>query len=106
METIFNNLLDIKAVIGKETKDREDYVGTMLEGIRTEKNDAKKGVSLALQAKEGLEQLKVRSILETANIKSELSEVRKESERADHERFEMSKLKIQVDEMRAEMVKT
>ena len=94
METIFNNLLDIKAVIGKETKDREDYVGTMLEGIRTEKNDAKKGVSLALQAKEGLEQINVRESLETANIKAELSAARKGAERAEHERYEVANLQI------------
>ena len=39
------------------------------------KNGAKKGVSLELQAKEGLEQLKVISRLETANIKVKLSAV-------------------------------
>ena len=47
------------AVIGKETTDREDYIGKMWEGIRMAKNGVKKGVSLTLQAKEGLEQRKV-----------------------------------------------
>ena len=44
----------MKAVIGKDAKDGEDYVGTMWEGIRMAKKGAKKGVSLELQAKEGL----------------------------------------------------
>ena len=49
------------------------------------KNGAKKGVSLELQAKEGLEQLKVISRLETANIKVKLSAVMEEVEREEHE---------------------
>ena len=63
LETSFNNLLYIKSVICKETKDGEDYCGKMCEGIRIEKNGAKKVVSLALQAKEWLEQLKYRASL-------------------------------------------
>ena len=37
LETTFNDLLDNNALIGKETKDREDYVGTMWEGIQMKK---------------------------------------------------------------------
>ena len=37
-----------------------------------EKNGAKKGVTLEMQAKEGLEQLKSRANTETANIKEKL----------------------------------
>ena len=50
METSFNDLLNIKAVIGIETKDREreDYVVTIRKGIKMANNGAKKVVSLAL----------------------------------------------------------
>ena len=77
LDTSFNDLLNIKAVIARETRDgeRQDYVGTIWEGIRMENNDANKGVSLALQAKEGLEQLNTRASSETTNIKVELSAV-------------------------------
>ena len=40
------------------------------------KNGDKKGVSMALQAKEGLEQLKGRAISETTTIKVELGSAR------------------------------
>ena len=40
------------------------------------KNGDKKGVSMALQAKEGLEELKGRAISETTKIKVELVSVR------------------------------
>ena len=53
-----------------------------------------------------MEQLKVRSISETANIKAELSAVRKVSERAYHERYEVSNLQSKVDGMQTEMIKT
>ena len=47
-----------------------------------ENNGAKKGVYMALQAKKGLEQLKVISRSEISKIKVELSAVRKGSERS------------------------
>ena len=57
LEIILINLLNTKAVIGRETKDseREDYVGKVWEGIQMANNGTKKGVSMVLQAKEGLE---------------------------------------------------
>ena len=70
------------------------------------KNGAKKGVYLILQSKEGLEKLKVRAILETSNIKAELSSVRKGEEIVENEQYEVDNLKIQLDEIRAEIIKT
>ena len=52
-----------------------------------ENHGAKKGVSLELQDKEGLEQLKVRSRLETAHTKAELSSVRRGVDRDENERY-------------------
>ena len=52
LDTTLNNLLYIKAVIGIETKDKEDYVGTMWEDILMANNGANKEVSMSLQAKE------------------------------------------------------
>ena len=106
LETNFNDLLDIKAVIVKDTKYRDNYVGTMWEGIWMANNGAKKGVSLDLQSKEGLEKLKVRSILETAHIKAEPSSVRKVVDRDEHEQYAVSNLQIQVNEMQVENIKT
>ena len=106
LETTYNDLLDIKAVIVKYTKYRDDYVGIMWEGIQMANNGAKKGVSLVLQAKEGLEKLKVRSSSDTSNIKAELSSERKAVERVDHERYAMANLQSQVDDLRTEMIKT
>ena len=94
------------AVIGKDTKYGEDYVVIMWEGIRMENNGAKQGVSLVLQAKEGLEQLTVRDRLETSHIKTEVGSVRKVVERSEYERYAVADLQIQVNEMRAEMIKT
>ena len=107
MEKIFDYLLDIKAVVGIETKDgeREDYVGTVWEIIRMAKNFANKEVSLTLQAKEALEQLKARAILDTANIKAKLSAVREGEERAEHEQYNMDTLQSQLDDMKAEIIK-
>ena len=107
MEKIFDYLLDIKAVVGIETKDgeREDYVGTVWEIIRMAKHFANKEVSLTLQAKEALEQLKARAILDTANIKAKLSAVREGEERADHEQYKMDTLQSQLDDMKAEIIK-
>ena len=48
LETTFNNLVHIKEVIGKDTKDGEDYVGTVLEGIQIKNNGTKKVVNLVL----------------------------------------------------------
>ena len=84
-------------MIVKDTKEEEDYVVIMWEGIRMAKNGAKKEVYLAKQAKGGLEQPKVRSISETSNIKVELSAVMKGAERAEHERHEMANIQSQVD---------
>ena len=66
------------AEIGKDNKDREiyDFGGYIWEGIWMAKNGDKKGVSMALQAKEGLEQLKGRAISETTTIKVELGSAR------------------------------
>ena len=82
MQTTFNNLLEIKAEIVNETKDGEDYVGTIWEEIQMANNSAKKGVSLTIQAKEGLKQLKVRAISDTTNIREELIAIRKRAEKA------------------------
>ena len=73
LETSFNNLLNIKAVSSKDTKDgeREDYSKTVWEGIWMSKNGANNAVSLELQAKDGFEQLNTRARLETSNIKSD-----------------------------------
>ena len=107
LEKSFNNLLDIKAVIGIETKDREkeDYVGTIWEGIRMANNGVNKGVYLKIQAKKVLEQLKARTRLETNNIKAELSVASEGAERAEHDRYKVANLQRQLDEMREDMIK-
>ena len=64
-------------------------------------NGAKKGVSLELKSKEGLEQLKAISRSETVNIMAELGDVMKGEERAEHERYDVANLQRQVDEMQA-----
>ena len=85
MEISFNDILNIRALIGRETKNREiyDYVGTIGKGIRMAKNGAKKRVSLALQAKEGPEKFNSRAKPETANIKAELRSVMEGSKRGE-----------------------
>ena len=65
-----------------------------------EKNGANKGVSMALHSKEGLEQLKIISILETAIIKAELSAVRNRAERAEQGRYKVANLQSQMYNMR------
>ena len=45
-------------------------------------NGAKKGVSLTIQAKEELEQHKVRAISDTTNIREELIAIQKRAEKA------------------------
>ena len=94
LKTSFNNLLDIKSVIGIETKDVEieDYVGTILEIIRMAENGDNKGVYPVLQYKKFLEQLKARVGAETANIKAKLGAVREGTEIADHEKHKVGSL--------------
>ena len=70
------------------------------------KNGARKGFYLALHANEGLEKLKVRASSDTAHFKAELISLRKGVERAEHKRYAVDNLQIQVYEMWAEMIKT
>ena len=73
-ETSFNYIMDIRSGIVRELKEgtREDYVGPIWEGVCMAKNGSKKGVTLDLQAKEGLEHLKDMANIETENLKVEL----------------------------------
>ena len=57
--------------IGKEGT-RDNYVGTIWEGVRMVNNVAKKGFTIDIQTREGLEHLKNRYITETRDIKEEL----------------------------------
>ena len=70
-EMSFNDLLDIRAVIGGQLKvgTIKYYVGPIWEVICIGNNGAKKGVTLALKVKEGLENNKARKNTETVNTK-------------------------------------
>ena len=69
-EISFHDILDLRAAIVRELKEekREDFIGTLWEGFCMAHTRAKKGVNLALQEKEGLEQLKASAKTETVKI--------------------------------------
>ena len=57
---------------GRYEENREDHVGTICEGIRTEKHIARQSASLYIQDKECMNKIKFRAILETAVIEYEI----------------------------------
>ena len=107
-EKILNNILDLTAAIGKGEKEgtRDDYVETLWEGVHMAKNTAKTVSTLSLQGKEVMDQLKIRSITDIANIKLEFWAFRKGVKRLDWGIVKMSDIQRELYAMRLGMANT
>ena len=95
---MLSEVLNTKDIIGRGSWNfwREDHVGTLWEGVRTENNIYRKGENFDQQAKERVKKIKIQALQETDHIMGYFEAANKRVQRLERERENSDEIRREV----------